>query len=197
MLESCFRSTRITTFLQQEKRYSGLGIPCLSLLGTVLCMLSVAMGTFLHAAVFWVISRGIVTCLYPKPSAKDQDWEAYVAELVETGQVIALPVGLWLWAESLSWGAVSALLGALFVQTCSFHYLEAVRCKRERLNSPVKSVPNALIQAEEFTLAYACILLFPAYSVLFTQSGISLLITVLLAGNIALDLQWSSLVLAS
>jgi len=197
MLESCLRGTRIGAFLHREKRYSGLGIPCLSLMGTMLCMGSVAMGTLQHAAVLWVISRVIVTCLYPKPSEKDQAWEEFIAELIETGQVTALPLGLWLCTESMTWAATCVLLGTLYVQTCSFHYLEAIRCKRNRMNSPVNSLPNALIQAEELTLAYTCLLLFPTYSVLSTQNCISLLLALLLAGNVVLDLRWSSHVLVS
>lgn len=195
MLESCLRRTQIGSMLLREKRYAGLGIPCLSLIGTVLCMISVAMGTLAHAAGLWLISRAIVTFLYPKPSARDQGWEAYVADLIETGQVTGLPVGLWIWSDYLSWGAISVLMGTLFVQTCSFHYIDAIKSKRELANTPLQSHPPALIAAEEFTLAFTCALLSPLHAVFTTQNSIALLVALLLSLSVALDLHWSRQVL--
>lgn len=195
MLESCLRRTQIGSMLLREKRYAGLGVPCLSLMGTVLCMITVAMGTFAQAAALWLISRAIVTFLYPKPSSRDQGWEAYVADLIETVQVIGLPVGLWIWSDYLSWGAVSVLMGTLYVQTCSFHYIDAIKSKRELAKTPLQSHPPALIAAEEFTLAFTCTLLSPTHGVLTIQNSIVLVVAVLLGLSIAVDLHWSRQVL--
>ena len=192
MLESCLRRTQIGSMLLREKRYAGLGIPCLSLIGTVLCMMSVAMGTFAHAAGLWLISRTIVTFLYPQPSSRDQGWEAYVADLIETVQITGLPVGLWIWSDHLSWGAISVLMSTLYVKTCSFHYINAIKSKRELANTPLQCHPPALIAGEEFTLAFFWTLLSPLYAVCTIQNSIALLVALLLSLSTALDLHWSS-----
>ena len=168
----------------------GLTVPCLSLIGTVLCVVAVALGTMWHAAGLWFVSRSIVTGLYRKPGRPG--WERYAAESIDTVQVTVLPVCLYL-TECMTWGMTCVLLAGLYIHTCSCGYLASINSKRTH-QSHYLSFP--LIRSEELTVAYFLLMLLPSYSVFPIQGVIAVSVFSLLSVNVALDVYRSRGILA-